>query len=123
MVNASRPKELGPLAILYPTCNDFSETAVESLVSQTGVDATLFLLDDSIDPRFQARVDSWAMGKSGAVEVVRRSDREGFKAGNLNHWLAKRGSRGEFHYILLVDADEVIPPDFSRRLLDVLEAS
>lgn len=110
------------VAILYPTCNDFSEAAVESLLTQTGVTASLFLLDDSSDPGFRAKVDSWARGKSAEVRVIRRPNREGYKAGNLNHWLMREGSRGEFPFVLLVDADEVIPPDFSQRLLDALEA-
>ncbi len=48
-----------------------------------------------------------------AIALLRRGDRRGFKAGNLEHGLAV--ATGE--YVCVLDADCVPPPDFLERLL------
>jgi len=47
------------------------------------------------------------------IEVLRRGDRAGFKAGNLQHGL--RSARGEF--LLVLDADSVPSPSLVRELM------
>lgn len=46
---------------------------------------------------------------------MRRADRRGYKAGNINHGLATAATREPF--FALVDADELLPPDFLSRLV------
>ena len=100
------------VAILYATCDDFRASACRTLLDQHGVRFDLYILDDSTDAELQAAVDAWARQQSRTVHVVRRSDRRGHKAGNLNHWLATCGDPARYRYALLVDADEHVPPDF-----------
>lgn len=109
-----------PVAILYLTCNDFVETSAASCLTQDYPAYRLYLLDDSSDPAFQARVDAFAAGREDRVQVVRRADRRGFKAGNLNHGLAAAAVTEPL--FALVDADEELPPDFLRRTVPMLLA-
>lgn len=108
------------VAALYLTCDDFNANACESLTRQTGVDVRVFILDDSADEARRAEVDAWVAGRHG-VHVIRRGGRAGFKAGNINHWLRTCGGAAEFPFALAVDADEVVPPDFTSRLLAAIE--
>jgi cellulose synthase/poly-beta-1,6-N-acetylglucosamine synthase-like glycosyltransferase len=112
--------ELPPVALLYTTCNDFIEASAASCLIQDYPEFTLYLLDDSTDPEYRARVDHFAEGAGGRVQVVRRPDRRGFKAGNINHALAS-ATAGE-PIFALVDADEILPPDFLRRTVAHLMA-
>lgn len=114
---------LGPqpgVAMLYTTCNDFVEASVHSCLSQNYDNYHIYLLDDSTDPACQARVDRVAADHPDRVTVVRRPDRRGFKAGNLNHGLAEAAVSEK--YFVLVDADEILPDSFLRRLVPRIDA-
>jgi len=72
------------------------------------------LLDDSTDDTAAiaaARVAE-LRGRGLAIEHVRRASRAGYKAGALQHGLAR--ARGEL--LLVLDADFVPPPDLLRRM-------
>lgn len=100
------------VAILLCTANDFAPDRLARTMQQTHHHVETFILDDSSDPEVRARVDRFA-AESGA-EVVRRTERSGFKAGNLNHFL----SLGIHHdAYVIVDADQVLRPDFVERAL------
>jgi cellulose synthase/poly-beta-1,6-N-acetylglucosamine synthase-like glycosyltransferase len=73
------------------------------------------ILDDSSDETTgiaDERTAFW-MGKGVPVRVIRRSSRQGYKAGALANGL--RYARGEF--IALFDADFIPPPDFLARTI------
>ncbi|MDH4043223.1 MAG: glycosyltransferase [Gemmatimonadota bacterium] len=106
--------QLPPVALLYTTYNDFVERSAESCVGQRYPAFHVYLLDDSTDPDAQARVDAFARRHPERVTVVRRADRRGFKAGNLNHALARVATEPIF---ALVDADELLPPTFLARMV------
>jgi len=108
-----------PVAILYTTCNDFVENSARSCIEQAYSNFHLYILDDSSDPGFQARVDAFAATSPDRITVVRRRDRRAAKAGNLNHALAEIVREPLF---AIVDADEILPPDFLDRLVPRLEA-
>ena len=108
-----------PVAILYTTCNDFVENSARSCIEQAYSDFHLYILDDSSDPGFQARVDAFASSAPDRITVVRRRDRRAAKAGNLNHALAEIVREPLF---AIVDADEILPPDFLDRLVPRLES-
>jgi len=108
-----------PVAILYTTCNDFVENSARSCVDQAYSNFHLYILDDSSDPGFQARVDAFAASAPDRITVVRRPDRRAAKAGNLNHALAEIVREPLF---AIVDADEILPPDFLDRLVPRLES-
>jgi hypothetical protein len=114
----------GRIAILYLTCDDFNETACLSLLAQEGVTCDVFILDDSTNASQRRRIDSWVQGRGRNVVLVRRSQRIGYKAGNVNNWLAGQDDRATVYpYMLLVDSDGCLPSDFASRLLRCLESN
>lgn len=109
------PQPAPAVALLYTTCNDFVADSLHSCLDQDYPNFALYILDDSSDPDYRRMVDEFAVAHRDRVRVVRRPDRRGFKAGNLNHGLAEAGINEPF--FALVDADEILPPDFLRRLV------
>lgn len=103
-----------PVAILYTTCNDFMEASARSCVKVDYPNYKVYILDDSSDPGCMQRIDKFASRFSKQVQVVRRQDRRAFKAGNLNHALEKVAHEPLF---AIVDADEILPPDFLQKLV------
>lgn len=71
----------------------------------------ILLGDDSNNPNVIQEMDHFAE-HNPRVKVLRRTDRIGFKAGNLNN--VNRHTTGE--YILVMDSDFLPEPDFLRRL-------
>ncbi|MFQ5598759.1 MAG: glycosyltransferase [Nitrospiria bacterium] len=103
------------VALLYTTCNDFVEESARSCVRQDYPEFTVYILDDSADPNYRSRVDRFAALYPEQVRVVRRTNRKGFKAGNLNHALG--GAAAGEPVFALADADEILPTDFLSRLV------
>lgn len=109
------PMHVGPaVALLYTTCNDFVEESAESCMALDYANYTMYVLDDSSDPLYRARVDAFAARHPRHVRVVRRASRQGFKAGNMNNALATIAHEPFF---AVVDADEILPRDFLSRLV------
>ena len=111
------PKNLA-VALLYPTRNDFVEAGAYSCVNQDYPDFTVYILDDSTDAGFQDQVDHFADRFPNRVRVIRRPDRRGFKAGNLNYALSNFAIDEPFFAI--TDADEILPSNFLKRLVPIL---
>jgi cellulose synthase/poly-beta-1,6-N-acetylglucosamine synthase-like glycosyltransferase len=107
------------VALLYTTCNDFVERSALTCLNQDYPSFTVYILDDSSNPTFRSEVDRFAARHPDRVRVVRRPDRRGFKAGNLNHALRNVAKEPFF---ALADADEILPPDFLARLAPRLVA-
>jgi cellulose synthase/poly-beta-1,6-N-acetylglucosamine synthase-like glycosyltransferase len=112
------PLENFAVALLYPTYNDFVEASAYSCVSQAYPDFTVYILDDSTDLEFRYQVDRFANGFPDKVRVIRRPDRRGFKAGNLNYALTNFAVDEPFFAIS--DADEILPRDFLKCLVPIL---
>ena len=112
---ARLPPSPPAVAILYTTCNDFDEASVRSCLAQDYPDFRVYILDDSSDAQIRDSIDRFARIDPARVQVVRRADRRGYKAGNINHGLATAATREP--YFALVDADELLPPDFLSRLV------
>jgi hypothetical protein len=113
------PPELPVVTIQIPLFN-------ERFVAERVIDACaafdyprhrleLQVLDDSTDETVQAvdRAVERARGRGVAIEVIRRVERVGFKAGALEAGL--RRATGE--YIAIFDADFLPSPDFLQRTL------
>lgn len=115
----SLTSQLPDVAILYTTCNDFSESSAESCVKQDYDNYRVYLLDDSSDYEYQKRIDLFARKYPGKVEVVRRKDRKAFKAGNLNNALENVVVNEK--YFAIADADEILPVDFLSKLIPEME--
>lgn len=107
-------------AILYTTYNDFVETSAESCVNQDYPDFQVYILDDSTDQVYMARVDQFAARFPGRVQVIRRPDRKAFKAGNMNHALSVAAVKEP--YFAIADADEILPSDFLSKLVPIMES-
>lgn len=115
----SLPQEGEPgVVLLYATCNDFREEGVDALLKIEWPHCSVVICDDSTLPDFRERIDAFADSRSAsgsAVRVVRRENRAGWKAGNINN--ALRSVSDEFSYFAICDCDGVFPPDFVRRCL------
>jgi membrane glycosyltransferase len=116
---ALAPAETPAVALLYTTCNDFAEEPVLSCIAQDYERYRVYILDDSTDPAYRTRIDAFAAVNPDRVRVIRRHDRRGFKAGNLNHALTTAAREPLF---ALVDADEILPPNFLKALVPRLLA-
>ena len=110
---AGSAEPLPRVLLLYCTCNDFNEQALSRCRRQKYGNFKTVILDDSTDPACKRAAAKYALHHSN-VEVVRRQDRSGYKAGNLNNYL--RG-RSDYDYFVVLDSDEVIPPDFISKAL------
>jgi cellulose synthase/poly-beta-1,6-N-acetylglucosamine synthase-like glycosyltransferase len=118
-VVALAPGEAPAVALLYTTCNDFAEEPVLSCIAQDYERFRVYILDDSTDEAYRRRIDAFAAAHAEHVLVIRRGDRRGFKAGNLNHALTAVAREPLF---ALVDADEILPASFLKALVPRLLA-
>jgi hypothetical protein len=102
-----------PVAVLYTTCNDFVATSAMSCANLDYRNYRVYILDDSSDEDIKAEIDRFAR-RFDHVQVVRRKNREGFKAGNLNHALENVVTEPLF---VIADSDEILPRDFLQVLV------
>lgn len=105
------------VALLYTTCDDLIPELLRRLRHQTYVNAEVFVLDDSTDEEYKHRVVQIAA--ECGFRVLRRGTREGYKAGNLNHWLALYGDR--YKYFVVLDSDSALEDDFVERMVRYAE--
>jgi cellulose synthase/poly-beta-1,6-N-acetylglucosamine synthase-like glycosyltransferase len=103
------------VAILLTTRNDFIPECADTCISVEYRDSHLFICDDSDQPEARAAIGEYASRYAKNCTVVRRVQARGFKAGNLNHALAKLPR--QYEYVLIVDSDSRLPPDIVPRLL------
>ncbi len=107
-----------PVAVLYATRNDFNQEAARSCVHQDYGRYHVFILDDSSDEDYRTQVDDFHLNCQSVTTVIRRTNLQGFKAGNLNHALDLIG--GEYPYFALADSDTRLPPDFLAKAVPAL---
>ncbi|MGA2456097.1 MAG: glycosyltransferase family 2 protein [Terriglobales bacterium] len=107
------------VAVLYTTCDDFDSDACLSALRQDHPNLRVIVCDDSHLQSSRDAIDTWVKTEAPEVTVVRRADRRGFKAGNLNHAMTTATSE---EFVVLCDADEVLPRDFVTRVLSELES-
>lgn len=101
------------VALISCAADDFNPDALRRSIAQQHA-VTVVILDDSKSAASRRAVDDFA-AETGA-EVLRRGDRRGFKAGNLNSGIGKIMHR--FDYVVLLDSDDVLPEDFVPRALE-----
>ena len=107
-----------PVAVLYTTCNDFVLESAVSCLAMKYRNFRIYILDDSSDPAYKQKIDRFVSLNPEKVQVVRRKNRKGFKAGNLNHALRHVVTEPLF---VIADADEIMPADFLCKLVPRLE--
>ena len=105
------------VVMLYCTCNDFEPEPLRKCLKQSYPNVKTIILDDSSKSEYIDMVDKFAIDYN--LEVVRRSDRVGFKAGKLNHYLK---NKVDYDYFVILDSDEIIPYDYVEKSLKYFEA-
>lgn len=108
--------------LVYCTCDDFNAESLAASIDQDYLNFGIAILDDSRDPIYQQQIDRFVAEYRGQqpISVVRRTDRVGFKAGNLNNYLR---AQGDWDYFVILDSDEIIPRNFVNRALDYFAAA
>ena len=102
--------------LLYCTCNDFDADSLLQCMDQNYSNFETIILDDSSKQEYKEEIDRFAAQHH--VRVIRRSDRVGFKAGNINHFLQSEEAKNSgYRYAVILDSDEVIPENFIAECL------
>ena len=97
--------------MVYCTCNDFDGESLIQSMAQTYRNVDTVILDDSSTERYKKLIDKFA--EDFHVKVVRRENRIGFKAGNINHYLQSEECKAlGYDYYVILDSDEILPSDF-----------
>ena len=109
---ALKTGDTGPplVDVFIPTFNEGPELLTETIRAAREIDypnLQVYVLDDGDRDWLED------MCKEGSVKYMRRSERAGFKAGNLNN--ALKVAKGE--YILCLDADFVVKSSILKRIL------
>ena len=102
------------VAILYATMNDVVPECLAAIRQSYPCD--VHIIDDSTNPEARTIVDG--ISAEHHYTVVRRNERRGFKAGAINDWLRQYAS---YDYIVLLDSDSYIPPDWVEEALKFSE--
>lgn len=97
----------GRVALLYCVADDADLGAIAQSMRQD-VPVETIILDDGRDPAIRAQIDLFAA--QHGCRILRRADRRGFKAGNLNHALGQL--RGQYEAYVICDSDVILPPHF-----------
>lgn len=109
-INSENPT----IAILYVTCDDFNVDSCLSCINQSYPQLRLLICDDSTQSNFIKIIDKFHNDNYSKCELIRRNDKTGFKAGNLNYAIEKFVTEKWF---LLVDADQILPIDYLSNLV------
>jgi cellulose synthase/poly-beta-1,6-N-acetylglucosamine synthase-like glycosyltransferase len=107
-------------AVLYLTRNDFLPERCLSCIKQDYPKEKfrIQICDDSDTEKCRRDIDVF-IKKHPSVELVRRDTQIGYKAGNLNHAI-RETVKPEEEWIVVVDADQVLPPDYLSRLAGIV---
>lgn len=97
---------------VYCTYNDFNAASLAACLNQDYPNTSFVILDDSTQQSYKDEIDTFA--RTHDIEVVRRTDKSGFKAGNLNNYL----QNADYDFFIILDSDEVVPSNFVTRCLD-----
>ncbi len=108
-VDVSRVKD--KILMAYCTCNDFDGVSLEKSLKQTYSHFDVVILDDSTTDEYKERVNEFALAHG--IKVVRRGDRKGFKAGNINHYFQSEECKAKgYAYYVILDSDEILPENY-----------
>lgn len=100
--------------MLYCTCNDFDGDSLLRCMKQKYKYAEFVILDDSNQEEYKRVINDFAAINN--VKVVRRDNRKGFKAGNINNFLLGENCP-QYDYVVILDSDEIIPKNYVESCL------
>lgn len=103
------------VALFYLTYNDFDEGSASSMLRSSYPNQEIWILDDSTSVASKTAIDRFVSSSSQQIRLVRRHNRDGFKAGAINSALKTLNPSVE--YVAILDSDEYIPPAFVERNL------
>ena len=112
VINSVQVKDTPKFVLLYCTCNDFNADALSKCMKQSYENYETVILDDSTKEEYLTQIDEFASKNN--VKVVRRENKTGFKAGNLNNYLQ---NNTDYDYFVVLDSDEIIPSYFIKECL------
>ena len=99
------------ILLAYCTCNDFDGESLSKSLKQDYPHFDVVILDDSTEEEYIQKVNEFALRHG--VKVVRRQGREGFKAGNINHYfLSPECKAKNYEYYVILDSDEILPENY-----------
>ena len=102
------------VAVLYVTCDDFIPECCQSCIEQDYENFRVLICDDSRMPKYKEMVRRFYTEHASRCSLITRSTNKGFKAGNLNHAI---GNYVTEEWILLVDADQLLPKNYLSQLV------
>jgi len=110
--------ETPPVAVIVAARHEPKNVLRETFITITNMDYSkmnVYLLDDSSDKKFMDEAEE--IGKEFGIEVFRRAERHGAKAGVVNDFIHQMNEK----YIAIFDADQNPMPDFLRKTVYFLE--
>jgi cellulose synthase/poly-beta-1,6-N-acetylglucosamine synthase-like glycosyltransferase len=109
-----RIKHNSDIVILYLTCDDFIEECCQSCLEQDYKNCRVIICDDSKSEEFKKKVDGFYSVHQDKCIIVRRKEKTGFKAGNLNNVI---NNFVKEEWICIVDADQYLPKNYISKLI------
>ncbi len=99
------------ILMAYCTCNDFDGESLDKCLKQTYEHFDVVILDDSTTEEYKEKINEYALARG--IKVVRRPDRRGFKAGNINHYFLSKECRDKnYAFYVILDSDEILPDNY-----------
>ena len=99
------------ILMAYCTCDDFDGESLDKSIKQTYTNFDVVILDDSTTEEYKEKVNEFALAHG--IKVVRRTDRKGFKAGNINNYFfSKECKEKGYAYYVILDSDEILPENY-----------
>lgn len=99
------------ILMAYCTCNDFDGESLDKSLKQSYANFDVVILDDSTTEEYKEKVNEFALERG--IKVVRRTDRKGFKAGNINNYFfSEECKKKGYAYYVILDSDEILPENY-----------
>lgn len=104
------------VVMIYCTCNDFDGSSLLKSMQQNYKNVDTVILDDSSSEDYKHEIDLFALKHN--IKVIRRENRVGFKAGNINNYLmSEECKNNDYKFIVVLDSDEIIPNNYIEESL------
>lgn len=101
--------------LVYCTCDDFDDNSLLKSMQQDYRNFKTVILDDSKDEKYMEQINEFS--RKYNVEVIRRDNRIGFKAGNINNYLMREDVKNSYDYVVILDSDEILPSNYIKQAL------